>query len=521
MSKPAGFIQNNTGGPWQILDGVSYDLPLPMPARVAESDEATQKAWLGEASTAFRHQFGTPYVNQAPFSPATISPLEEWDINTRRNILEQTHLAEERNPLAKAAIAYIKLFVVQKGHNITYRNQEVREVLDRFRDNPENNVRVADGEMLRSLLIDGELFVRYFEGDGTEGAEGEVVIAPLMPWGIQWIKHAPGFIKRVISYRYEIAQDDGTGQVVNTSDEDKDIPAGEVLHVAINRSWYEQRGRPELFSILPYLRSYKEWLENRARQNFWRGALLWWVKLIRATPGQVTAKLAQYKKPPAPGSIAVTNENEEWTQFQSNIGAGDAKDDGRAMRLMVAAGMKLPEYFLADGANANLASATAQQVPALRSFGEFQDIMAEQVWTPIYRRVLEAAIDAGLLPEEIEEQDADGEPIKGPKGENGENGEIKMIPTLEAFGVVYAPLEQDDPGTLVNALAVANNSGWVSDESATALLPWGLDYAVEQRRIDAERQKMMDDMAGGLIPMPPQFGQNGAEEEPEEEPEEA
>lgn len=504
-----GGVVGGEHGSWEINDGINYQVPFAIPSWLKEV-EGGEAQFLKEVNKVFDHQFGKPYVNLGPISPIVVDPLVEWDISTRRTVLEQCHLTWERNPIANAGITFTRLFTVQDGMRVSYRNKEVQEVIEKFINHEENAIKEAEKSILETLLVDGEIFIRFFEGDGTAGAEGEVVIASMVPWGVHFIEHEPGFVRRVNSYHYITSQDNGVSQVETVNEQ---VPADEVLHVAINRLWYEQRGRPELFKVLPWLGAYREWLENRARQNFWRGAILWWVKLLNATAGQVRAKLTQYREPIKPGSMAVTNDNEEWTQFSPNVGANDAGEDGRMLKLMIAAGLRLPEYFLSDGSNANLASATAQQLPALRSFGEFQDVMSEQVFVPMFKRVIQVNIDAGILTEEVIEEDSAGDPIKG----------ADMILAVDAFDVRYPPLEADDPKTLAEVLSIAVNMDWISNETAAAHMPLDIDWPVEQKRIDEERQKRMGDIAKGLIPRdPPPFGPDGSQpaDEPEEEPEE-
>ncbi len=284
---------------------------------------------------------------------------------TRREILMRTHMAIERNPIAKRAVHTVTLFSMGEGLTVTYYNKEVGAIVEAFRTNPENAVEKQEKALLDTLQVDGELFIRFYKGDG----DGQTLINPLKPWEIWWIETERGFPKRPVSYHwYSLSTNYKPGDLQIIIE---DIPSEDVLHVTINSLAYEQRGRPELFAALPWLKGYKDWLENRARQNFWRGALLWWVKLIGGQPAQVTAKRNQYKMPPPPGSIVVTNDKEEWTAIENKANANDVAEDGRQIKMMSAVNFGLPEYMLSDGQNANLASASAQQLPALRTFAEY------------------------------------------------------------------------------------------------------------------------------------------------------
>lgn len=508
---PAGGIVAAIDSP--IPDGVNYDLPefrLPqnepeivIPADLRAPELASERqayinAKLTEAGVDFHFQFDTPYNNKPPenlSSPVFSIPLREWTWQARRQVTERAHMAYERNPLAKRAVGIITLFAVGEGMTMSYSNEDVEAVLEEFRANPENCVEQYEKELCNDLQVDGELFIRFFPGE-----EGNTVIVPLLPWEIAWIKTDPNFIKRVESYHRQGATSDGTPGSYQYVVED--IAAKQVLHVTINKHSYEQRGRSDLFTILPWLRAYKDWLEDRARQNHWRGAMLLDLTLTGGTPQQVANKRAQLKQPPPPGSLYIHNDKEAMEYKDSKINANDVSEDGRQMKLMVAVGEGIPEYMLADGQNANLASASAQQLPALRTFGEYQDKMVNQIWRPIYKRVVENAIAKGTLADEVQEFDKDGQPVLD------DAGEPKMIKAVDAFDVKAPELESDDPKTLADALVIAENQGWASKDTAASKA--GYDYRVEKRKIEKEIDAEMVDRALGRKPGPlpdqqPQF----------------
>lgn len=491
-------IAPELGPAWRVMDGIDYAQPPVIAAHIAEEPELRDK-YLREALEPYRTQFGSPYAQGSPFRElgfsTVLNPLMEWDWTTRRYVIEQCHLAWERHPLAKIAVRMSRVFSVQNGHAMTYTNPEVEKVLEAFRDEPMNNVRDLDKMALEALHLDGEMFIRFVEGGGDQGGvPGQVVIVPLRPWYIQWIKANPANFRDIESYQYVGSIADGSGTEVETYNEA--IPAGEVHHVAINRLPYEQRGRPELFAVLPYLQGYKRWLEDRARQNAFRGAV-YDVSLRNASAGQVAARASAYRKPMMAGTVNVHNDNEVFSVMEQLVHASDASEDGRQIRLMVAAGMGLPEYMLSDGSNANLASATAQQLPALKTFAEWKDIMIDQFWRPIFDRVIRANVEAGVLPEMVGLCRTDGEPVMG------DDGQQETVSVYDAYEVSYGEDDQLDKLNAVSALLAAVNAGIMSDQTATENMPYGLEYSVEQERINAERAKSMGDMMAGRVPMPP------------------
>lgn len=461
-----------------VTDGVDYSQPPVVPYYVPR-DAASVRQFIESKQTytdtraTYRHQFdGNRSVQyDGRVDMPLDDPLEEWDWATRKDVLTNCHAAYHRNPLAKATVDLTRRFVIGKGHTVIAQNQEVQAVIDEFRANPENNVYGYDRTFIQDLQVDGELFIQYFVEDG------QVVIAQVPPWFVKGVTTEAGFFRRIRSWELEYTQD---GQPKQDS-----IPGGQMLHIAINNHGYELRGRPDLFVILPWLRAYNEWLVDRARQNKWRNALLWLVKVASRVPGAVAKMRAVWRVPPPPGSTAVVPEGVEVEALSNPVGAGDASEDGRQIKLNIIVGVGLPEYMMADGQNANLASASAQQLPALWKFTDGQELMTEQVWTPIYRTVIQAAVDAGRLPAEVPVEDPDGDPLP----------DADPILAVDAFKVSYYELQSDDPLNLAQAFALLTSGRISSIETAREKL--GLDNHVEEKRLEREESAMRDRVAQG------------------------
>jgi hypothetical protein len=154
----------------------------------------------------------------------------------------------------------------------------------------------------------------------------------------------------------------------------------------------------------------------------------------------------------------VSNAAEEVKPLVNPVSGNDAGHDGRAIRLMVILGMRLPEYFFADGANSNLATSTRQELPALTKFEAFQQIMIEQVWMPIFRRVLQNAIDAGMLGEtlEIRPHPLAPSPLHGEGGKS----DAQMIGAVPAQNGHHAePVGAWQPTELPTRLAMPGQNG--------------------------------------------------------------
>lgn len=461
--------------------------------------------------------------------PVTEDPLKEWSFQTRVRVLTNCHSAYERNPLGNAGVQYSADYIIGDGFNLACKNSEVSDLLYEFIDNPDNAIREYERQAAIDLQVDGELFLRKFKGKGEDGTGGQIRVIPMRPWECEYIKTAPGDFKTRLAYHFELDGNYGDDPNQTAATEPLDVPADEMIHVAINRHAYELRGRPDLYRILPWLRAYTDFLEERSRQNRWRNALVWWAKVINATADTVASVSAAFKQPPAPGTILTTSDRVEIAPLSGGSGSGDM-EDGRALKNMAITGLRMAEYMFADGAMANLATATAQQLPALTRFAAYQRTLIEQLWYPLIRSIIQSAIDAGQLPEEVEEQDEDGEPItepvpmdEAPKMKTvipgSSDGTVpgmqapmpkaapqtppKKIKTLDAFEITYTPVADSDPKTLAEAYSLMMADGAAS--MRTYRIKVGLDPYLEAKQIKREQQEDQRDMAAGLKPIPPEM----------------
>lgn len=418
-----------------------------------------------------RFEFDSPYARYYNIEklgvPGKFTLLREWTWPERFDVLERCHQAWERNPLARAGIEWTNHFVIGNGGQISYHAKEVEDVLEEFREDNVNDIKAAEREYCTGLQVDGELFTKFYKN-----RQGRTQIVPIRPWHIHWIDTAKGNYKQPVSYHYVYTiYRSAPGQSDFGTD---DVPVSQLMHVAINKFAYELRGRPDIFSILPWLKAYRDWLEERARINR-RKTLYYTLTLKNASPSQIASTESQFAVPPPPGSILILNENMKLESVESHISAEQALEDGRQIKLMAISGMLLPEFYFADGANSTLASATAQSLPALRKFDDYQDVLEKRVWIPIYRRVIQNAIDAGRIPEEVAEVDDSGK----------ETG--KKISPLKGFSYEYPEIKEKDPKNLADALQIATMSGWAS--KTTASVKMGFDPNKEKQLIALEARE--------------------------------
>ncbi len=364
-----------------------------------------------------------------------------------RGLLLDAYEAYCTNPLAYAVIEQGTNFVLGGGVRVVAREPRVQRVLDRFWQDPENRMDERVYSIQTELALFWEQFLRFF----VDPLTGRVVIRQLDPLHVEAIETDPEDLERPLRYLYRPPAPapslSAAAQAAAPFGEGQWIPASEILHVAINKVSNALRGRSDLAPLLPWLRRYKEWLADRVRINRYKAAFLYDVTVTGADRAQLDRLRAELAAPPEPGSVLFHNEAETWRAVQPQIGADDVKEDGRALRLMIAAGAGVPEHYLSEGGNANRATAREMGLPAIKRFQRRQELL-RSVIERIVKRVLDEQQCAGRL---------------GPRVDR-------------SFAVEFDELGETRSGELgaaasafAGALATASGQGWITADEARRL----------------------------------------------------
>ena len=479
IAEIGGMIADAGDNPAEVFDGVRYALPALLPRQVEKELRESNKLddFIKEAyyqSTGRSHDRYRSADDELVYE----SPLHEWNYTTRYHIAEQIHSAYSRNPDARA-VQHIANFAVGDGfHLITY-HPLVEDFLEAFIEHPDNRIREYERQAATDLLVDGELVIRWYYDEADVP-----VIVPKPPWTLQGIETEMGRYRVYRAFYFVIQEDTGDSPTREFKTEHEFVPADDITFVAINNHAYELRGRSEIFPVLPWLKLRKEWLESRARISYWLSAILWRVSVETTNPQQMAAVVSRWSKPPKPGSVAIEHKNVTVEPLTASPNAMGAAEDGRQLLLQIAKGFHLPEYFMSDGHNVNLASATRQQLPMLMKVENHQRTLVNELWKPVFTKAIQREVDAGRLPIEIDKHGEDGEPL----------GE--MIPTIEAFDVEYQPIIEVNIKDLTEALEKQVANEFISTRMARTQLGHSPDQV--EKEIQEEKEKMRDEDAQGM-----------------------
>ena len=272
--------------------------------------------------------------------------------------------AYRKNPLAYRLIELTTDFVLGRGVKVRADSPEAQSLVDRFWGHQQNRLDIRQFELCTELSISGELFVTFH----TNPYDGMTYIRTIPAQMIDQIETNPEDIEDELRFHRVGSIAAASASLKPVSIEGRWWTNEECRHYAINRLPGCVRGQGDLVPMLPWLRRYKDWLTDRVRINKFKGAFLWDITLKGATKQAILARQAQLASPPSPGSVIVHNEAEEWKAIQPMIDAQSVEPDGKAMRLMLAAGGGVPLHFLAEGESATRATAAEMGAPTYRHF---------------------------------------------------------------------------------------------------------------------------------------------------------
>jgi hypothetical protein len=273
--------------------------------------------------------------------------------------------AWRKNPLARRLVGLTTAYVVGDGIRLSSQHRPLAKFLADFTGDPQNLLDLRQAAWCDSLSLAGELFVTLH----MNRANGMSYVRAIPAAAIDRVISQPGDYETELAYHEAVGPDDpdfarGGRTWLSPAHPDADVTGADgsvppvMLHFAVNRPVGCLRGESDLASVLPWLRRYSRWLEDRVRLNAAMRAFLW---IVRVPARLVEAKSRQYSRPPEPGSVIVAEkENEEWQAVAPDLKAADAAADGRAIRWMVVAGG--PGTGLTDigeASDANLATAAA------------------------------------------------------------------------------------------------------------------------------------------------------------------
>lgn len=323
-----------------------------------------------------------------------------------------------KNPMVKHAQNLVSWFTFGQGvqapqikHDDETTATKAQEVIDEFWRDPDNEATltsyIAQDQACRKAQNEGDLFLMFFvdETNGTTKVRipdaneiTDIVFDPddrnrplyyvrksrEQGFNFKTGNKAPRLKTRVDYYR-DVRYDEWEENLTPNERDAKVDYIGKatqepfVYHQKINADTNDKWGVPDAYAALDWVRAQKTMVEDLATLVK-ALSMLAWKKTVKGTAAQV-ASAATALSPqaiadggsgnPAPrtGSTVIRNEGVDWESVRADTGGVQNAVHGiRQIGLMVAVSFSLSEHFFGNGENANLASATAMELPVLRKF---------------------------------------------------------------------------------------------------------------------------------------------------------
>lgn len=433
----------------------------------------------------------------------------------QRDMIRMARKMFRSDPFGRVVIQTMQNYLVGRGFEIKPKSDDpgVNHVWAEFWKSPRSKMRKKRFEIVTRFFRDGEVFLQIFSKSDRNVETGLSTVRfkdPLLCKNPATAKSSallgqkelirsgveinPDDVEDVVAYWFE---DSTTYGKVNR------IEAQEIIHMKAFADSDQRRGESALQPIMPMISNYKNWLDNRIILNRMRSAIV----LIKKITGTST-ELQNLKGNMGPvnsagqtvirgGKILLANDGVDYKMESPNINASDVAEDGRNIKLAMAAGTNLPEYILGDASNANFASTLIAESPFVKAI-EYWQIIFEEMFQELFRKVIENAVKAGKLVPPTDEEYlrnlyANGELKEALRkqrlGKRLTEQEEELLatggletPTEIFFGcdIQWPEITHRDFKALVEALTIARQQGWVADDTAAGML--GLDYNEEVRK---------------------------------------
>jgi hypothetical protein len=142
-------------------------------------------------------------------------------------------------------------------------------------------------------------------------------------------------------------------------------------------------GESDLAPVLYWIGLYRQWLEDRARLNYFRQLF----SFVLTRPFTSQAEKDKYmrdfasKMPKKSGGVLGLDPNETLVVIEPSLASSEAEADGLAIKRMIATGVGIPMHFFAEPESSTRTTAEAAGTPTFKRFERRQEFLVDVVRT--------------------------------------------------------------------------------------------------------------------------------------------
>ncbi len=356
----------------------------------------------------------------------------ELDEYERKDALVASYYYWQHDPLMGRAVQLIRDYTFGRGVTWRAADERVKKVVERFWKDKSNRILSrAEGqwELSERLQLAGEVFPIFFVNrfDGTvkmrviEPEEIEQVVTDPEDYATR-LYYLRTWTKREYNWT---SKSWGGGETKRDLIPDWDTKPPTYSSVGDDKTYicahqikinsHGLRGVPLYFRVIPWVKAYKGFMEDRATLTL-AAATFAFKQKIKGAASAVVRMVQQWgnydaarrygsgsgKERREGAQTLVENDAVNLEQFNVDTKANNAYQDGRMIRQQVSAGTGITEQNLTgDPSVANLASATQMEGPMLKMFESWQQLWHD-AFVDILNFVVDMAIAYGGLPANVD-----------------------------------------------------------------------------------------------------------------------
>lgn len=378
-----------------------------------------------------------------------------------------------KNPMARRLTEMLTDFVVGDGITFEAEDEDVKEVMDEFWQDPKMALHARHRDLIRDQSIYGELAFESL----TNETLGRTRLRFIDPGRIKDVRPNPenAFEDALLVLNPPKTGEDDVRIPIATFDDEQDptqpVWTGSGLYMPVNRVTGQHRGVPDLLALADFIDGYDQLLFNALERSGLINAFVWDVTLTGATEQNVTKWVQDHGSAPPPGSVRAHNEKETWQAVAPTLGNADLMALGRPVKNMALGGFGAPEAWFAEGDSANRATLAAQGDPTYRMITARQTVVGAQ-WTTLFGFVIGKAVEFGRLPVNVDRD----------------------------FRIILPEPSTADTGTLATALTAlaqslvaAEDQEWLSKKTARSIFATvasglGIEIDPDEEEMKAEQE---------------------------------
>jgi hypothetical protein len=344
------------------------------------------------------------------------SPNSMRDLNPfmQQRMQQVCYYLSVTNPFAKQILRMLTAFVVGEGFSVQCEDPQTQAVVDRFWDDPINNLEENLSQWMHEKLVFGELTlpvaVNPVDGFVRLGYIDAADVASIR-YGLLQTGNGQSEISipTAVKLRARTGEPEGRELAIIRRDEDFYSASygkmiGEVFYFSINKAKMGSRGISELFALADWVDVLDQMVFDFADRVRFLQQFIWDVTVQGATEPELRKFNDEFtKNPPRQGGVKVHNEKMTVAAVTPDLKGADTSESVRVVKHYGCGGAGLPPHWMGDPNDANRAVAAEMDGPTGKVLTEHQNQLVRDT-TDILKFVIAQAKLHGSLAEGANEK---------------------------------------------------------------------------------------------------------------------